>query len=208
MIKFFINNQSVFVPYNITLLEACESIGIEVPRFCFHSHLSIAGNCRVCLVEVNKMPKPVASCSMPLLENMHVFTNSPMIRKAREGVLEILLLNHPLDCPICDCGGECDLQDQALFFGSNRSRFFEGKRSVEGKNCGFLIKLIMTRCIHCTRCIRFLSDVAGVYDLGSTNRGSLTEIGTYVSKNIQSEFSGNIIDLCPVGALTSKPYTF
>jgi NADH dehydrogenase (ubiquinone) Fe-S protein 1 len=208
MIKVFINNEVTYVPSNSTVLEACESIGIEVPRFCFHERLSVAGNCRMCLVELEKSPKPVASCAMPVMNNMQVFTETPLVKKAREGVLEFLLMNHPLDCPICDQGGECDLQDQAMFFGSDKSRFFEYKRGVEDKNCGPLIKTIMTRCIHCTRCVRFAMDIAGVEDLGTTNRGRDTEIGTYVGKVFQSELSGNVIDLCPVGALTSKPYTF
>jgi NADH-quinone oxidoreductase chain G len=208
MIKVFINNEVAYVPSNSTVLEACESIGIEIPRFCFHERLSVAGNCRMCLVEIEKTPKPVASCAMPVMNNMQVFTDTPLVKKAREGVLEFLLLNHPLDCPICDQGGECDLQDQAMFFGSDKSRFFEDKRGVEDKNCGPLIKTIMTRCIHCTRCVRFAADIAGVEDLGTTNRGRDTEVGTYVSKVFQSELSGNVIDLCPVGALTSKPYAF
>jgi NADH dehydrogenase (ubiquinone) Fe-S protein 1 len=208
MVKVFINNEVTYVPSNSTVLEACESIGIEVPRFCFHERLSVAGNCRMCLVELEKSPKPVASCAMPVMNNMQVFTETPLVKKAREGVLEFLLMNHPLDCPICDQGGECDLQDQAMFFGSDKSRFFEYKRGVEDKNCGPLIKTIMTRCIHCTRCVRFAMDIAGVEDLGTTNRGRDTEIGTYVGKVFQSELSGNVVDLCPVGALTSKPYTF
>jgi NADH dehydrogenase (ubiquinone) Fe-S protein 1 len=208
MVKVFINNEVTYVPFNSTVLEACESIGIEVPRFCFHERLSVAGNCRMCLVELEKAPKPVASCAMPVMNNMQVFTDTPLVKKAREGVLEFLLMNHPLDCPICDQGGECDLQDQAMFFGSDKSRFFEYKRGVEDKNCGPLIKTIMTRCIHCTRCVRFAMDIAGVEDLGTTNRGRDTEIGTYVGKVFQSELSGNVVDLCPVGALTSKPYTF
>jgi NADH dehydrogenase (ubiquinone) Fe-S protein 1 len=208
MIKVFINSEAAYVPFNSTVLEACESVGIEVPRFCFHERLSVAGNCRMCLVEIEKTPKPVASCAMPVMNNMQVFTDTPLVKKAREGVLEFLLLNHPLDCPICDQGGECDLQDQAMFFGTDKSRFFEDKRGVEDKNCGPLIKTIMTRCIHCTRCVRFAADIAGVEDLGTTNRGRDTEVGTYVSKVFQSELSGNVIDLCPVGALTSKPYAF
>ena len=208
MVKVFVNNEVTYVPFNSTVLEACESIGIEVPRFCFHERLSVAGNCRMCLVEIEKSPKPVASCAMPVMNNMQVFTDTPLVKKAREGVLEFLLMNHPLDCPICDQGGECDLQDQAMVFGGDKSRFFEYKRGVEDKNCGPLIKTIMTRCIHCTRCVRFAADIAGIEDLGTTNRGRDTEIGTYVSKVFQSELSGNVIDLCPVGALTSKPYTF
>ena len=208
MVKIFINNEITYVPFNSTVLEACESAGIEIPRFCFHERLSIAGNCRMCLVELEKTPKPVASCAMPVMNNMRIFTDTPLVKKAREGVLEFLLLNHPLDCPICDQGGECDLQDQTMVFGADRSRFFEFKRGVVDKNCGPLIKTIMTRCIHCTRCVRFASDIAGIEDLGTTNRGRDTEIGTYVSKVFQTELSGNVIDLCPVGALTSKVYAF
>ena len=191
-----------------TVLQACESVGIEVPRFCYHERLSIAGNCRMCLVEIEKTPKPVASCAMPLMNGMKIYTDTPLVKKARESVLEFLLLNHPLDCPICDQGGECDLQDQALVFGSDRSRFYETKRSVENKNYGPLVKTIMTRCIHCTRCVRFATEIAGIEDLGCTGRGNDTEIGTYIGSTMKSELSGNVIDLCPVGALTSKPYAF
>ena len=208
MVKVFVNNEIVYVPLNSTVLEACESVGIEVPRFCFHERLSVAGNCRMCLVEIEKSPKPVASCAMPVVNEMRIFTNTPVVKKAREGVLEFLLLNHPLDCPVCDQGGECDLQDQAMVFGSDKSRAFDYKRGVENKNCGPLIKTIMTRCIHCTRCVRFATDIAGVEELGTSNRGCETEIGTYVGKVFQSELSGNVIDLCPVGALTSKAYSF
>jgi NADH dehydrogenase (ubiquinone) Fe-S protein 1 len=181
---------------------------MEVPRFCYHERLSIAGNCRMCLVEIEKTPKPVASCAMPLMEGMKIYTDTPLVKKAREAVLEFLLLNHPLDCPICDQGGECDLQDQTLIFGSDRSRFYEAKRTVEDKNYGPLVKTIMTRCIHCTRCVRFATEIAGVEDLGATGRGNETEIGTYIGNTMKSELSGNVIDLCPVGALTSKPYAF
>jgi len=181
---------------------------VDVPRFCYHSRLSIAGNCRMCLVEVVKSPKPVASCAMPVMPNMEIKTTTPLVKKAREGVMEFLLINHPLDCPICDQGGECDLQDQAFVYGSDRSRFLEQKRSVEDKNLGPLVKTVMTRCIHCTRCVRFAKEIAGVEDLGVTGRGNASEIGTYVGKLMSSELSGNIIDLCPVGALTSKPFAF
>ena len=198
----------VFVENGSSVLQACEVVGIEIPRFCFHERLLIAGNCRMCLVEIEKSPKPQASCAVPVMPGMKIFTNTPLVKKAREGVLEFLLLNHPLDCPICDQGGECDLQDQAMIFGSDRSRFFERKRGVEDKNLGPLVKTIMTRCIHCTRCVRFATEVAGVEVLGTTARGIDTEIGTYVEKMFESELSGNIIDLCPVGALTSKPYAF
>merc|ERR1719221_2388608 len=187
-------------------------VGVEIPRFCYHDRLSIAGNCRMCLVEVEKSAKPVAACAMPVMNGWKVHTNSNFTRKAREGVMEFLLVNHPLDCPICDQGGECDLQDQSMAFGSDRSRFtdneFTGKRAVEDKNLGPLVKTVMTRCIHCTRCVRFSSEVAGVEDLGTTGRGNNMQIGTYVEKMIMSELSGNVIDLCPVGALTSKPYAF
>jgi len=208
MIKVTVDGTNVFIERGSTVLQACEAIGIEIPRFCYHERLSVAGNCRMCLVEIEKTPKPVASCAMPTMDGMKIFTNTPLVKKAREAVLEFLLLNHPLDCPICDQGGECDLQDQAMLFGSDRSRFYETKRGVEDKNCGPLIKTIMTRCIHCTRCVRFATEIAGVEELGTTGRGRETEIGTYVEKTFKSELSGNIIDLCPVGALTSKPYAF
>src|SRR3954467_11197367 len=189
--------------------QAAEQPGIEIPRFCYHDRLSIAGNCRMCLVEVEKAPpKPIASCGYPVAEGMVVHTNSKMVRNARRGVMEFLLINHPLDCPICDQGGECDLQDQALGYGMDHSRYAENKRAVPDKNLGPLVKTVMTRCIHCTRCIRFISEVAGVPDLGATSRGEHMEVGTYVEKALGSELSGNIIDLCPVGALTSKPYAF
>lgn len=207
-LKLKINNIECLIPENYTILQACEYIGLEIPRFCYHKELLIAGNCRMCLVELEKSPKPVASCAMQIMPNMNIFTDTPLVRKAREGVLEFLLLNHPLDCPICDQGGECDLQDQSLLYGSDRSRFYDFKRSVEDKNCGPLIKTIMTRCIHCTRCVRFIDEIGGNAVLGTTNRGNGTEIGTYINKNISSELSGNLIDLCPVGALTSKPYAF
>jgi len=208
MLKVYVNNLKVFVQPNTTVLEACETIGIEIPRFCYYEKLSIAGNCRMCLVEIEKSPKPVVSCAMPVMGGMKIFTNTPLVKKAREGVLEFLLLNHPLDCPICDQGGECDLQDQAITFGTDRSRFYDFKRGVEDKNVGPLIKTIMTRCIHCTRCVRFAAEIAGIGDLGTTARGLLTEIGTYAEKVFQSELSGNIVDLCPVGALTSKSHAF
>ena len=208
MVNLYIDNVSVSIIKNSTVLQACDNLGIDIPRFCFHERLLIAGNCRMCLVEIEKSPKPVASCALPVSEGMRVFTNTPLVKKAQEGVLEFLLLNHPLDCPICDQGGECDLQDQAMFFGSDSSRFYEYKRGVEDKDCGPLVKTIMTRCIHCTRCIRFSSEIAGVPDLGTLGRGTNTQVGTYIEKVLKSELSGNIIDLCPVGALTSKPYAF
>ncbi|MCH2548175.1 MAG: NADH-quinone oxidoreductase subunit NuoG [Alphaproteobacteria bacterium] len=191
------------------MLQACEEAGKEIPRFCYHERLSIAGNCRMCLVEVKPgPPKPQASCALPVAEGQTIFTNTPMVKKAREGVMEFLLINHPLDCPICDQGGECDLQDQAHKYGSGLSRYFEHKRAVEDKYMGPLIKTYMTRCIQCTRCIRFAEEVAGTEVLGVTGRGEHMEVGTYVEQSISSEMSGNLIDLCPVGALTSKPYAF
>ncbi len=203
-----IDGKEITVEDGLTVLQACEEAGAEVPRFCYHDRLSIAGNCRMCLVEMEKSPKPIASCAMPAADGMVIHTNTPTVKKAREGVMEFLLINHPLDCPICDQGGECDLQDQAMAFGRDRNRFEENKRAVKDKNIGPLVKTIMTRCIHCTRCIRFATEVAGVEELGATGRGEETEVGTYVEKALSSELSGNIIDLCPVGALTSKPYSF
>lgn len=208
MIKVYINNKMVFIPFGSTILEACQTIKIEIPKFCFHRKLKIAGNCRMCIVEVEKVPKPVVSCSFPINNNIKIFTESPLVKKARENILEFLLVNHPLDCPICDQAGECDLQEQTSFFGVNRSRFFGFKRIVEDKNCSLFVKTVMTRCIHCTRCIRFIKNVFGFSDLGVTSRGKQSEIGTYLKKNLKSEFSGNIIDLCPVGALTAKNYAF
>lgn len=208
MVSVFVNNQKVSVQPNTSVLKACEAQQIEIPRFCYHKKLSIAGNCRMCLVEIEKSPKPVVSCAMPVMEGMKIFTDTPLVKKARENVLEFLLLNHPLDCPICDQGGECDLQEQAFSFGSDQSRFYDLKRGVHDKKLGPLIKTIMTRCIHCTRCVRFATEVAGVEELGTTIRGTETEIGTYIEKLFGSELSGNVIDLCPVGALTSKPYAF
>jgi len=208
MIKVYINNKEIYVVTNSTVLEACISLGLDLPRFCYHQRLSVAGNCRMCLVELEKAPKPIAACVFPVSNNMRIFTNTPLVKKARENVLEFLLIHHPLDCPICDQGGECDLQDQTLFFSNSKSRFFEYKSTVEDKNCGPLVKTIMTRCILCTRCVRFIEDVAGISDLGTTNRGRDTEIGTYLLKVLETELSANIVDLCPVGALTSKTYAF
>ncbi len=209
MPKLTIDGIEVEVPAGSTVLQAAEAAGIEIPRFCYHDRLSIAGNCRMCLVEIEKTPpKPISSCTYPAAEGMIVHTDTPMVRNGRRGVMEFLLINHPLDCPICDQGGECDLQDQAMGYGMDHSRYAENKRAVPDKNLGPLVKTVMTRCIHCTRCIRFISEVAGVPDLGATNRGEHMEVGTYVEKALSSELSANIIDLCPVGALTSKPYAF
>eukprot|EP01134_Creolimax_fragrantissima_P003088 CFRG3088T1 len=211
-VEVVVNDVPISVPATSTVLQACEMAGVEVPRFCYHERLAVAGNCRMCLVEVEKVPKPVASCAWPVMPNMKIKTDTPVTKKAREGVMEFLLVNHPLDCPICDQGGECDLQDQSMVFGGDRSRFTDmhrsGKRAVEDKNMGPLVKTEMTRCIQCTRCIRFANDVAGVDSLGSTGRGNDMQIGTYVEKMLKTEMSGNVIDLCPVGALTSKPYEF
>ncbi|SPO05736.1 probable NADH dehydrogenase (ubiquinone) 78K chain precursor [Cephalotrichum gorgonifer] len=205
-----IDGKKVSIEAGSALIQACEKAGATVPRYCYHEKLMIAGNCRMCLVEVERAPKPVASCAWPVQPGMVVKTNSPLVHKAREGVMEFLLANHPLDCPICDQGGECDLQDQSMRYGADRGRFHEigGKRAVEDKNIGPLIKTSMNRCIHCTRCVRFANDVAGATELGSTGRGNDLQIGTYLEKNLDSEMSGNVIDLCPVGALTSKPYAF
>ncbi|MDB5412129.1 MAG: NADH-quinone oxidoreductase subunit [Rubritepida sp.] len=208
MAKLTIDGIEVEVPNGASVLQACEAAGKEIPRFCYHERLSVAGNCRMCLVEVEKAPKPIASCSYPVAEGMKVFTDTAMVRNARRGVMEFLLINHPLDCPICDQGGECDLQDQAMSYGNDSSRYKEPKRSVKDKYVGPLIKTIMNRCIHCTRCVRFASEVAGVPEMGATGRGESMEIGTYVEKALSSELSGNLIDLCPVGALTSRPYAF
>ncbi|MEK0081660.1 NADH-quinone oxidoreductase subunit NuoG [Benzoatithermus flavus] len=205
MPKLTIDGQEVEVPPGSTVLQACEAAGREIPVFCYHPRLNIAGNCRMCLVEVEKMPKPQASCALPAAEGMVVKTNTPAIHKARRGVLELLLINHPLDCPICDQGGECDLQDLTLFYGPDHSRFAENKRPVPDKYLGPLISTHMTRCIHCTRCIRFFTEVAGVEELGAVNRGEHMEITTWVEKALGSEISGNVIDLCPVGALNNKP---
>jgi NADH-quinone oxidoreductase subunit G len=208
MTKLTIDGSEVEVPAGSTILQACEQAGVEVAHFCYHERLAIAGNCRMCLVEVEKSPKPIASCAMPVADGMVVLTESPKAVKARNGVMEFLLINHPLDCPICDQGGECDLQDQAMAYGFDRGRFGENKRAVRDKDFGPLVETHMTRCIHCTRCIRFLTEIAGIEELGATGRGEDMEIGTYIERALTSELSGNIIDLCPVGALTSKPYAF
>ncbi len=208
MLKLKVNDIEVEVEEGLTVLQACEKAGVEIPRFCYHEKLSIAGNCRMCLVEMEKSPKPIASCAMPAAEGMVIKTNTAKIEKSRKGVMEFLLANHPLDCPVCDQGGECDLQDQSMFYGIDKSRFKENKRAVPDKNMGPLIKTQMTRCIHCTRCIRFATEIAGVPELGAIGRGEDMQITTYLEKSVQSELSGNVIDLCPVGALTSKPYVF
>ena len=208
MPKIIVNNKEVEFEEGMTILQACELAGAEIPRFCYHERLSIAGNCRMCLVEVEKSLKPVASCAMPAIEGMKIKTNTPFVEKARKGVMEFLLANHPLDCPVCDQGGECDLQDQSLFYGLDNSRYTENKRQVQEKYMGPLIKTEMTRCIHCTRCIRFATEVAGIPELGAIGRGEDMEITTYLEKSMESELSANVIDLCPVGALTSKPYAY
>lgn len=217
MAKIKVDGTEIEVPDHYTLLQAAEEAGAEIPRFCFHERLSVAGNCRMCLVEVKGgPPKPAASCAMgvrdlrpgPNGETPEIFTNTPMVKKAREGVMEFLLINHPLDCPICDQGGECDLQDQAMAFGVDASRYRENKRAVEDKYIGPLVKTIMTRCIHCTRCVRFTTEVAGISELGLIGRGEDAEITTYLEHAMTSELQGNVIDLCPVGALTSRPYAF
>ena len=208
MPKIIINNKEIEFENGMTVLQACELAGAEIPRFCYHEKLSIAGNCRMCLVEIEKSPKPVASCAMPVSEGMNIKTNTEKVEKARKGVMEFLLANHPLDCPVCDQGGECDLQDQSMFYGIDKSRYKENKRAVADKYMGPLIKTQMTRCIHCTRCIRFATEVAGVPELGAIGRGEDMQITTYLEKSMESELSANVIDLCPVGALTSKPYVF
>src|SRR5215208_5563151 len=216
MTKLIVDGHEIDVPPEYTVLQACEMAGAEIPRFCFHERLSIAGNCRMCLVELVGSPKPIASCAWgvrdcrpgPKGEPPEIGTKTPMVRKAREGVMEFLLINHPLDCPICDQGGECDLQDQAMAYGVDSSRFAENKRAVEDKYVGLLVKTIMNRCIHCTRCVRFMTEVAGVPELGAIGRGEDTEITTYLEQAMTSELQGNVVDLCPVGALTSKPYSF
>src|ERR1700704_2954621 len=216
MTKLIVDGKEIEVPPEYTLLQACEAAGAEIPRFCFQERLSIAGNCRMCLIEVVGMPKPQASCAMGVRDlppnrdgtPRIISTRSPMVKKAREGVMEFLLINHPLDCPICDQGGECDLQDQAMAYGVDSSRFRENKRAVEDKYLGALVKTSMNRCIQCTRCVRFATEVAGVPELGAIGRGEDMEITTYLERAMVSELQGNVVDLCPVGALTSKPYAF
>jgi len=209
MPKVTVDGQEIEVPAGATVLQACELAGKEIPRFCYHERLSIAGNCRMCLVEVKPgPPKPQASCALPATDGQEIRTDSPMVKKAREGVMEFLLINHPLDCPICDQGGECDLQDQAVAYGRGGSRYHENKRAVTEKYMGPLIKTIMTRCIHCTRCVRFSEEIAGVDEIGALYRGEDMQITTYLEKAAAHELSANVIDLCPVGALTSRPYAF
>jgi len=212
VLEFNVQNPKNYWKHTIPLIEYCESLGITIPHYCYHKDLSIAGNCRMCLIELEKSPKPIVSCAMnaksSLAANTKIYTNSPLVKKARENIMEFLLLNHPLDCPICDQGGECDLQDQSLFFGITKKRFYSFKRIVTDKNLGPIVKTVMTRCIHCTRCVRFANEIAGVEDLGIFGRGMSCEVGTYINKIFQSELSGNIVDICPVGALTSKPYPF
>ena len=208
MPKITINGKEIEFDKGMTVLQACELAGVEIPRFCYHEKLSIAGNCRMCLVEMEKSAKPIASCAMPATEGMNIKTNTALVEKARKGVMEFLLANHPLDCPVCDQGGECDLQDQSMYYGVDKSRFVENKRQVKEKYMGPLIKTQMTRCIHCTRCVRFATEIAGVPEIGAIGRGENMEITTYLEKAMESELSANVIDLCPVGALTSKPYAF
>src|SRR6478752_2178208 len=216
MTKLIVDGKEIDVPPAYTLLQACEAAGAEIPRFCFHERLSIAGNCRMCLVELKGSPKPVASCAMsvndlrpgPNGEPPEVNTRTPLVKKAREGVMEFLLINHPLDCPICDQGGECDLQDQAMAYGVDKNRYAENKRAVEDKYLGPLVKTSMNRCIHCTRCVCFTTEVAGIAQMGLTGRGEDAEITSYLEQALTSELQGNVIDLCPVGALTSTPYAF
>ncbi|GAO00620.1 NADH-quinone oxidoreductase subunit NuoG [Komagataeibacter oboediens] len=208
MVKVTVDGLPVEVPAGSSALQACEAAGKEIPRFCYHERLSVAGNCRMCLVEVSGGRKPVASCGFPIGEGMHIFTDTEVVRRARRAVMEFLLINHPLDCPICDQGGECDLQDQAFGYGADHSRYRENKRAVTDKYLGPLVKTVMTRCIQCTRCIRFSTEIAGVPELGGVSRGENLEITNYVEKALTSELSGNLIDICPVGALTSQPYAF
>jgi NADH dehydrogenase (ubiquinone) Fe-S protein 1 len=208
LVEVFVDDVSIKIPAGSAIIQACEKANVSIPRFCYHQKLAVAGNCRMCLVQVEKAPKPIASCAFPVAPGMRIFTSTPMVKKAREGVMEMLLANHPLDCPICDQGGECDLQDQAMAYGSDRGRYIFPKRAVEDKDFGPLISTTMTRCIHCTRCVRFANEIAGASELGTSGRGNDMQIGMYIDKPLKSEMSGNVIDLCPVGALTSKPYAF
>ncbi|MDH3969560.1 MAG: NADH-quinone oxidoreductase subunit NuoG, partial [Rhodospirillales bacterium] len=207
MPKLTIDGREIEAASGLTVIQACELAGIEIPRFCYHERLSVAGNCRMCLVEMERSPKLIASCAMPVADGMVIRTDTPAVQKARKGVMEFLLINHPLDCPICDQGGECDLQDQAMAYGFDRGRYEENKRAVPDKYMGPLIQTIMTRCIHCTRCVRFSTEVAGIEEMGLLGRGGHVEITT-LEKAVESELSGNLVDVCPVGALTSKPYAF
>ena len=212
MTKITIDGENFEVEDGMSVIQACEESGVEIPRFCYHERLSVAGNCRMCLVDIEDSrgmsPKPVASCAIPVSEGLIIHTKTERVKNAREGIMEFLLINHPLDCPICDQGGECDLQDQSLAYGHGISRYEQDKRSVENKDMGPFIKTEMTRCIHCTRCVRFSSEITGVDEIGAIGRGRDMEITTYLNKAVTSELSGNVIDLCPVGALTSKPYAF
>jgi len=206
---FYVNNIKINnIEKDRNIIDYLENLNIKIPHFCYHQSLSVAGNCRMCLIELKNSPKPLISCAMTVTNKMEIFTDSPLVKKARENILEFLLLNHPLDCPICDQGGECDLQDQSMIFGTSKKRFYIYKRSVTNKNLGPIVKTVMTRCIHCTRCVRFANEIVGIEDLGVFGRGNSMEIGTYVEKIFNSEISGNVIDICPVGALTSKPYSF
>jgi NADH dehydrogenase (ubiquinone) Fe-S protein 1 len=208
MLFITINNVLVQLKRNVTVLQACTIVNVEIPRFCFHSKLLIAGNCRICLVEVEKMPKPVASCAIPVTRGIRVFTETPIVRKAREAVIEFLLINHPLDCPICDQGGECDLQEQSFLYGTDKSRvYFKNKRTITDKNWGPLIITVITRCIQCSRCVRFFSEIVGFSFLGIVNRGVFAEIAFFNNKKAQSFFSGNVVDLCPVGNITIKKFS-
>ena len=206
--KVYVNDKLVETSEKYTILQLCSKVGIEIPRFCYHPKLSIAANCRMCLIQVEDSIKPIASCAMGLIEGMKIYTNSSFVKKIRESILEFLLINHPLDCPICDQGGECDLQDQTLIFGSDRGRFYEKKRAVKNFYAGFLVKTFMTRCIHCTRCIRYNSEIEKSSTLGALGRGQNMRISNFISAMLSSPLSGNLIDICPVGALTSKPYAF
>src|ERR1700737_5569415 len=208
MVELEIDGKKVEVPEGSMVIQAAHKVDTYIPHFCYHKKLSIAANCRMCLVEVEKAPKPLPACATPVTAGMVVRSHSDKAVKAQKGVMEFLLINHPLDCPICDQGGECDLQDQAMAYGFDRGRYEENKRAVRDKDFGPLVATSMNRCIHCTRCIRFLTEIAGVQELGATGRGEDMEIGTYVEHALTSELSGNVIDLCPVGALTSKPYAF
>lgn len=207
--QYKLNFQASSGSKNPTILQVCEFFNLHIPKFCYHEKLNVAGNCRMCLVEVEKAPKPIVACATPIMPNMKIYTDTPLVKKARENVLELLLLNHPLDCPICDQGGECDLQDHTKEFSSDRNRNFHyNRRVVEDKITGPIIKTIMTRCIHCTRCVRFMEEIIDDKSLRTLGRGRTTEIGTFVDKFLENEFSGNLADICPVGALTSKPYAF